>query len=130
MPEKLRALIKSRGFTVQSFGDKLEMTREGVYDILKRKYLKPDLIQKICKVLTAQPEEFIDYKIPEDVKKKLHAQENYPDLQKENTELKKLLAEKQKIIDAQERIIIWQEHFFKKSRKSFAQATHPTKNKN
>lgn len=68
-PTKLKALIKSHGFTIKSFGDSIGMTRNGVYDILKREYLKGDLINDIAKVLKVQSSEFIDYDIKESAKK-------------------------------------------------------------
>jgi transcriptional regulator with XRE-family HTH domain len=73
-PTRLRALIKSHGFTIKSFGESLGMTREGVYDVLKRKFLKPDLIDEISKVLSVKSIEFIDYPQPENVKENLHEQ--------------------------------------------------------
>lgn len=113
MPSKLRALIKSRGFTITSFGSKLEITREGVYDILKRKYLKPDLIEKLCKVLATQPEEFIEYNYPDGVKEKLYKQ-TIADLEKKNQELQNENSElKNKVIALHERLDRKREQFEK-----------------
>lgn len=68
---KLRELIRAKGFTVESFGKKLDLTRNGTYDILKRKYLKPELIEKISQILSVQSTDFIDYELPKNAQDKL-----------------------------------------------------------
>lgn len=47
------------------------ITKNGAYDILKRKYLKPDAIEKISQVLAVHPSDFIEYEFPSNIQEKL-----------------------------------------------------------
>lgn len=53
--QKLRHAIRLKGMTVEDFAKAMGVTRAGVYDMLKRKSIKPKTIEKICKVLGLQP---------------------------------------------------------------------------
>lgn len=57
--ERLKFLIKQRRMTIEGFGKKIGFTRQGVYDVLKRGYAKPELLQKICKVLGVNDDYFL-----------------------------------------------------------------------
>lgn len=62
----LKRLIKERGLTVETFAEKLGMTRQGVYYLMMRSYVKPAIVDKICTVLSVDKSDFLE---PEDDKK-------------------------------------------------------------
>jgi transcriptional regulator with XRE-family HTH domain len=58
-PSALKGILKSKGLTIKTFGEKLGMTREGVYDLMKRKRVKESMIKKVCEVLNVPREAFL-----------------------------------------------------------------------
>jgi len=108
--------------TIEQFGSKVistkrgkaGLTRQGVYHLLMRKNVSESIVRNICTVLGVDRKLFlVTDNVTSDT---IHAS----DSEKEIADLKKVIDEKQKIIDSLERIVLWQEHFFKKSRKSIA----------
>jgi len=65
----LKHLIKSKGFTLDDFAKQLDITRQGLYHLMMRPYVKPATIEKICKVLSVDKEEFLE---PEKVKQNVN----------------------------------------------------------
>ena len=49
--QALRKAIKDNDYTLDSFGEKLGMTRQGVYSIWSRKRVEPELAARISKLL-------------------------------------------------------------------------------
>lgn len=56
----LKHLIKSKGMTVESFGDKLGMKRQNVYHLMLRKYIKQPVVDKISMILSVDKKEFLE----------------------------------------------------------------------
>lgn len=55
--DALKELIKSKGFTADSFSRKIGMTRQGLYYQMMKKHVSPDIINKMCKVLSVDKSE-------------------------------------------------------------------------
>ena len=49
--EKIKALVREKGLTDEDFAKMLEITRQGVHDIYKRKVIKPKQMKEILQLL-------------------------------------------------------------------------------
>jgi transcriptional regulator len=49
--EKVKALVREKGLNDEDFAKMLEITRQGVHDIYKRKVIKPKQMKEILQVL-------------------------------------------------------------------------------
>ena len=48
---KIKSMVAKRGISVSEFGRRINMSRENVYSIFKRKSIDTTLLSTICKVL-------------------------------------------------------------------------------
>jgi transcriptional regulator len=49
--DKVKALVREKGLTDEEFAKMLEITRQGVHDIYKRKVIKPKQMKEILQIL-------------------------------------------------------------------------------
>ena len=87
--------------TKTMLGEKLGMTRDGVYDLMKRKNVKEKMVQKICVVLDVKREAFLlnENALPERsvlMEKKIEHLETLNDA---NKKIIKLLEEKNALLE-------------------------------
>jgi len=99
-PPQLKKILKDKGMTIKQFGDRLKMTREGVYDLMKRKNVKESMIQKVCAVLDVPREAFL---LTENITPV--AGTGAVDLEKENHYLKTITEKQNKIIELYEKLL-------------------------
>lgn len=124
----LKKILKDKDMTIEEFGSKLEMTRRGVYDLMKRSHVKESMVKKMCEALGVNREAFL---LPEDTTQFQATQlSTYMlQLQSENVGLRKELAEKnERIIELQEKIMSLQDKAYNLSQKIIATGTGVKKN--
>lgn len=104
------------------------MTRQGLYDLMRRKRVKEETVKKISQVLNASRETFLlDEKDEPEQPRIIELEKQNIALEKENLFLHELLKEKQQTIEdkqrtisAHEKTISWLEHLVNSTNKSIA----------